>query len=88
MKFLFFSANFCNPCKQLAPIMERISKQGISVQKIDIEQDEDTTSEWGIRSVPTVILVSGGGFELNRTVGVQPESFYVNLYNKHKNNLV
>lgn len=87
MKFLYFSAGFCNPCKQLAPIMERVSKQGIPVQKIDIEVDEDTTSEWGIRSVPTVILVSSSGFELNRTVGVQPESFYVNLYNKHKDSL-
>ena len=88
MKFMYFFGQFCSPCKQLSPIMDKISKQGISVQKIDIEQDEDTTSEWGIRSVPTVILVSSSGFELNRTVGVQPESFYVNLYNKHKNSLV
>lgn len=88
MKFLYFSASWCSPCRQLAPIMDKVKQQGISVQKIDIEQEDDLASEWGIRNVPTVILVSGGGFEINRTVGVKPESFYVDLYNKHRNSLV
>jgi len=88
MKFLVFSASFCQPCKQLTPVMERVGKQGIPVQYFDIEESENEASEWGIRSVPTTILINGGGFEINRTVGVQPESFYVNLYNKHKNSLV
>lgn len=88
MKYLYFSASWCSPCKQLAPIMEQVKQHGIPVHKIDIEQEEDLAFEWDIRSVPTTILVNGGGFELNRTVGVKPESFYVELYKKHKNNLV
>lgn len=87
MKYLYFWGNFCQPCKQLSPIMERINQQGIPVQKIDIEVDEDFTSEWGVQSIPTVILMDDGGFELSRTVGPRPESFYIELYKKYKNNL-
>lgn len=87
MKYLYFAAGFCHPCKQLSPIMERVTQQGIPVQKIDIEADEELTSKWGIKSVPTVILIDGGGFELSRTIGVKPESFYIELYKKHKSNL-
>lgn len=87
MKYLYFKGSFCSPCKQLTPIMMNLQKQGIKVQIIDVDEDYYTVEEWDVRSVPTTVLVSGGGFELNRTIGVQPESFYVNLYNKHNNNL-
>ncbi len=83
MKFLVFKTNFCQPCQQLTPIMEKVKQQGIPVQIIDAEAEYELSSEWGIRSVPTTILVNGGGFEVNRTVGVKPESFYVDLYKKH-----
>lgn len=87
MKYMYFWGSFCSPCKQLSPIMERINHQGIPVQKIDVEKQEELTSEWGIQSVPTVILVDNGGFELSRIVGSRPESFYVELYRKNMNNL-
>jgi len=87
MKYLLFSATWCSPCKQLTPIMEKVKQQNIPVRKVDIEEEDSLASEYGIRSVPTVILLDPAGFELSRTVGVKPESFYVDLYNKHKDNL-
>ncbi len=83
MRYLYFSSKTCSPCKQLAPIMERVNQQGIRVQKIDVDDEYETTSEWGIRNVPTVVLVTDSGFEMSRTVGVKPESFYIELYKRN-----
>jgi thioredoxin 1 len=60
MKQLFyFSADWCQPCKTLAPIMEEVSSQ-IPVQKINIDYEADTITKYGVRNIPTVILVENG----------------------------
>ena len=57
MKQLFyFSAEWCVPCQTLGPIMDQVS-QKIPVQKINIDYEADITSKYGVRSIPTVILV-------------------------------
>lgn len=60
---LDFSAAWCGPCKQLAPIIEELSKEyegRIAVGKCDIEEADDLTMEYGIRNVPTVIFIKNG----------------------------
>ena len=60
---LYFSATWCGPCKQLAPIIEELSKEyegRIAVGKCDIEEADDLTAEYGIRNVPTVIVIKDG----------------------------
>ena len=60
---LDFSATWCGPCKQLAPIIEELSKEyegRIAVGKCDIEEADDLTAEYGIRNVPTVIVIKDG----------------------------
>lgn len=60
---LDFSATWCGPCKQLAPIIEELSNEyegRISVGKCDIEEADDLTAEYGIRNVPTVIFIKNG----------------------------
>jgi thioredoxin 1 len=57
MKQLFyFSADWCEPCQKLGPIMDQVS-QKITVQKINIDYEANITSKYGVRNVPTVILV-------------------------------
>jgi thioredoxin 1 len=70
MKQLFyFSAEWCVPCQTLGPIMDQVS-QKIPVQKINIDYEADITSKYGVRSIPTVILVENGQ-EVRRFTGAR-----------------
>jgi thioredoxin 1 len=70
MKQLFyFSAEWCVPCQTLGPIMDQVS-QKISVQKINIDYEADVTSKYGVKSIPTVVLVENGQ-EVRRFTGAR-----------------
>lgn len=76
MKYLYFSAQWCGPCKSLSPIMNEVSSQ-ISVEKIDVDLDYERAQKYGVRNIPTVILVDGIT-EVKRFVGVQQKQIYLN----------
>ena len=76
MKYLYFSAAWCGPCKTLSPIMNEVSAQ-ISVEKIDVDLDYERAQKYGVRNIPTVILVDGVT-EVKRFVGVQQKQIYLN----------
>jgi len=70
-----FSASWCSPCKQLKPIMEKLSEEykDKNFYLANIETDGiNTASAAGIRGVPTVIVYKKG-IETNRIVGGVPE---------------
>ena len=54
-----FSMEFCQPCKQLKPIFDEVIQEinDIKVVEIDVEEHPDVASSYGVRSVPTVIIV-------------------------------
>tara|TARA_B100000214_G_scaffold215575_1_gene156617 strand:- start:255 stop:506 length:252 start_codon:yes stop_codon:yes gene_type:complete len=70
-KILYFSAVWCGPCKALAPTMDQLSSQGLPVQKIDVDQDNNMSAQYGVRNVPTLIKVDSNGVEVGRLVGNQ-----------------
>ena len=76
MKYLYFSASWCGPCKMLAPIMNDVSQQ-IPVQKVDVDSEFELASQYNVRNVPTVVLLDNGQ-EVKRFVGVQPKETYLN----------
>ena len=60
---LDFSATWCGPCKQLAPIIDELANEyegRIAVGKCDIEEADDLTNEYGIRNIPTVHFIKNG----------------------------
>ena len=76
-----FWANWCNPCKSLAPALEDASNdlaEKIAVYKIDIDQNPTSPQKWGVRQIPTIIFFKLGK-EVDRQVGVLQKS---KLYEK------
>jgi thioredoxin 1 len=58
-----FTATWCGPCRQLAPIVEKLADefQGkVKVGKLDIDDAPEITKKYGVRSVPTVMVFQGG----------------------------
>jgi|TARA_B100001094_G_scaffold303628_1_gene331899 thioredoxin 1 len=76
MKYLYFSAQWCGPCKSLSPIMNEVSSH-VEVEKIDVDLDYEKAQKYGVRNIPTVVLVDGVT-EVKRFIGVQPKQNYIN----------
>ena len=81
-KFLYFSASWCGPCKQLGPIMEELQAEGITVQKIDADSNPEICQSFNIRNITTVVL-QANDTEVGRKVGLNPKSIYIELYNQN-----
>ena len=64
----YFSAVWCGPCKAFKPIMNEIAGEGYSVEFIDIDQEQNKATKYGVRSVPTVVIEENG-IEVDRFVG-------------------
>jgi thioredoxin 1 len=74
-----FSAVWCGPCRALAPVIEEVKKgfSNVSFESIDVDVDHEQASQYGIRSVPTVVFVKDG-VEVDRLVGVNAKMTYEN----------
>ena len=60
---LDFWATWCGPCKKIGPIIEELASEyegQVIIGKVDVEEAEDLTAEFGIRNVPTVIFFKNG----------------------------
>jgi len=77
---LYFTAAWCGPCKALAPRMEKLKGQ-INYRKIDIDQNQELSMKYGVRSVPSLVLVNQNGEEIRRMVGLQSDDKILNFYN-------
>lgn len=57
-----FFANWCGPCKMLAPVLEQFAKEtpDVEVVKVDVDAVGDVAKEYGIFSIPTLILFKEG----------------------------
>jgi|14_taG_2_1085336.scaffolds.fasta_scaffold31778_2 thioredoxin 1 len=75
MKYLYFSAPWCGPCRTLGPIMNEVATQ-VPVTKIDVDSDYELAQKYNVRNVPTVVLMNGES-EVKRFVGVQPKNVYI-----------
>lgn len=69
----YFSATWCGPCKAFKPVMQELASAGNNIQFIDVDENNELASKYGIRSVPTVV-VEEGGVEVDRFVGVLPKN--------------
>jgi thioredoxin 1 len=82
---LYFTADWCNPCKKVKPIVEEMNKDSITkFQIIDVDSEMELTKKFEIRSVPTFILIKDGK-EIKRTNGAQTREQLEAFINDEKN---
>ena len=75
---IYFSSTWCQPCKTLSPIMEQVGKQ-VPVIKVDVDAQKQYATDFGIRNIPTVVLVENGK-EVRRFTGVKSLNDIINFY--------
>jgi thioredoxin 1 len=76
-KLLYFSTPECGPCKVFKPVMEQVANQ-VPVTFINANTSQ-MSSEYGILSVPTVLLMENG-MEKSRFIGARPLEQVLNFY--------
>ena len=68
MKVLRFTASWCQPCKMLEKTLEDVETQ-IPIEVIDIDENQGLAMDYGIRGVPTLIMLDGN-VEVKRVSGM------------------
>ena len=71
---LDFWAPWCGPCRMVAPILEQIAaeRDDIVIGKVNVDEEMDIAREFGIVSIPTLIVVKNG-MEVDKAVGYRPK---------------
>ena len=69
-----FYADWCGPCKRLAPIFEELSKEvdEVSFYKVNVEDASELAAQFSVQSIPTLILFKGGE-PVDRVMGLMPK---------------
>ncbi len=76
-----FYADWCGPCKQVAPIMEELAKEydgKIKIYKIDTDKERQLAGMFGIRSIPSILFIPKEG-QPQMTTGALPKENFVEL---------
>lgn len=73
-----FFADWCGPCRMLAPLVEEMADEGVSIYKVNVDELSDVAAQYGITSIPCVIAFEGGS-EKNRIVGLAEKEEIVGM---------
>ena len=76
-----FFATWCGPCTMFAPVLEQLASEvegKALVGKVDIDEQPELRDQYGIMSIPTLIVFKDGK-EVSRVLGVQPKQALVQM---------
>ena len=76
----YFTATWCGPCKAFKPIMNEIANEGYSIQVIDVDQNQELASKYGVRSIPATVIEENG-VEVERFIGALPKQSVIQKLN-------
>lgn len=75
-----FYADWCGPCKMVAPILKEIASEFEEVElvKIDVDNAHEEIQDYNIRSIPTIVFEVDGNI-VKTTVGAYPKNKYIEI---------
>lgn len=76
-----FWAEWCGPCRAIAPIIDEVAEEyseSIKVGKLDVDSNNQVASQFGVRSIPA-LLIFNNGTVVNQIVGAVPKSRITDL---------
>jgi thioredoxin 1 len=80
-----FWAGWCGPCRMLAPTIDKLydnySDKAV-IGKVDVDEENELAARFGVRSIPTVVLMKNGKI-VEQVVGVRPYETFVQMLDKH-----
>lgn len=74
-----FWAEWCGPCRMVAPIIDELSKEyegKVTIGKMDVDSNDEVVGRFGIRNIPTVLFFKGGQM-VDKVVGAVPKTTFV-----------
>ena len=80
-----FFANWCGPCKMLAPVLEEVAsdRDELKVVKMDIDENMDLAKTYGVMSVPTLMLFKDGNM-ISKKIGFMPKELITSWVEENK----
>lgn len=84
---LDFWAEWCGPCKMIAPLVEELAREydgKLKVGKVDVDSNQQVSMQFGIRSIPTLLIFKGGRV-VEQVIGAVPKKMLVEKVSKHLN---
>lgn len=80
-----FWAVWCGPCRMVAPVMEELADDyagKVKVGKLDVDHNQQSAMNFGVRSIPTILLFKDGDV-VDSVIGAVPKKNLVNMIEKH-----
>jgi thioredoxin 1 len=80
-----FWAPWCGPCRMVAPVVDEIAEQyngQVKVVKVNTDENPSVASQYGIRSIPTLMIFKGGQ-RVDMVVGAVPKTTLASTLEKH-----
>lgn len=85
--FLDFWADWCGPCKMLAPTFERLAEkfgEQVTFAKVNVDELPDVANKFSVRSIPTLVLLQNGNV-VERLVGLRSEQELAQVLSRFTN---
>ena len=76
-----FWAPWCGPCKMLGPVISELAEEyegKVKVGKVNVDEEDELAAQYGIQSIPTVLLFKGGEV-VEQSLGFKPKAFFEDL---------
>jgi len=83
-----FYADWCGPCKALAPILEKVSeKVEAKVCKVNVDESRELARQFGVKGIPFLVVMKDGKM-VEQSVGLKDEAAIIEMIGRHANTQV